>query len=85
VREVRRAYPSARIVILRGGMTGGAVSERLRIPWEAAVTRLEPEDPRLTRFVLQHFSRSQPRVADDRVLADELIAWLRTQAFLRRS
>ncbi len=84
VREIRRAYPAAQIVILRGGMTGGARSERLRSPWEAAVAQLESEDPRLTHFVFQHFSRRHPRVADARTLADELTAWLRIQPFAAR-
>lgn len=78
VREIRRAYPAAHIVIFRGGMTGGARSERLRSPWEAAVAQLETEDPRLTHFVFQHFSRRHPRVTDARAMADELIAWLRS-------
>ena len=84
VRDILRTYPAAQIVILRGGMTGGARSERLRQPWEAAVAQLESEDPRLTHFVFQHFSRNHPRVADARAMADELIAWLRAQPFTSR-
>ncbi len=82
VRDIRRTFPAAQIVILRGGMTGGACSERLRQPWEAAVAQLEAEDSRLTHFVFQHFSRRHPRVADARAMADELIAWLRSSCYL---
>lgn len=84
VRDIRQAYPSAQIVLLRGGMTGGARSERLRSPWERAVAQLESEDPHVAHFVFQHWSRTHPRVADDRAMADELIAWLRTQPFIVR-
>lgn len=82
VRDMRRAYPAAQIVILRGGMFGGAQSERLRKPWETAVARLEAEDARLTHFVFKHWSDHHPRVADHRAMADELIAWLREQPFM---
>lgn len=82
VQSFRRAWPHAQIVVLRGGMFGGAQSERLRRPWETAVARLEAADPHVTHFVFQHWSRNHPRVADDRAMADELIAWLRQQPFI---
>ncbi len=84
VRDIRRAFPSAHIVILRGGMAGGAQSERLRDPWERVVTQLEAGDARLTHFVFNHWSRTHPRVADARAMADELITWLRPQPFIDR-
>ena len=83
VKSIRRAYPSARIVILRGGMFGGAKSERLRGPWQLAVERLEQEDPHVSHFVFQHWSSLHPRVADHRAMADELIAWLKPQSFMQ--
>lgn len=83
VRAMREAYPTARIVVLRGGMFGGAQSPRLRGPWEAAVARLEQADPQVSHFVFQHWSSNHPRVADDRAMADELIAWLKTQPFVK--
>jgi lysophospholipase L1-like esterase len=83
VEDIRKAYPIAHIVILRGGMFGGAQSERLRAPWESAVQRLEAHDPRITHFVFEHWSKLHPRVADHRAMADELIAWLRRQEFMQ--
>jgi len=83
VKSIRLAYPSARIVILRGGMFGGAKSERLRGPWQLAVERLEQADPHVSHFVFQHWSSLHPRVADHRAMADELIAWLKPQSFMQ--
>jgi len=83
VQAIRKTYPAAEIVILRGGMHGGAQSERLRGPWETAVQQLEGRDPRVTHFVFKHWSTLHPRVADHRAMADELIAWLQQQAFMR--
>lgn len=83
VQAIRRAYPEAQVVILRGGMFGGAKSERLRAPWEAAVKTLEAADAHVSHFVFQHWSSNHPRVADDRAMADELVAWLKNQPFIR--
>lgn len=84
VQSMRRAYPSAEIVLLRGGMFGGAKSEPLRLAWDMAVQRLEANDPHVHHFVFQHWSELHPRVSDHRAMADELIAWLQTQPFIRR-
>jgi hypothetical protein len=83
VRAIRAAYPAAHIVLLRGGMYGGAQSEPLRTAWESAVTQLEASDPGISHFVFKHWTRNHPRVADDRILADELIAWLKQQELMR--
>jgi phospholipase/lecithinase/hemolysin len=64
-------------------MFGGSQSEPLRLAWEAAVSRLEPADPKVSHFVFQHWTSTHPRVADHRAMADELIAWLRRQDFMR--
>jgi lysophospholipase L1-like esterase len=82
VNAIRGAYPKVHIVILRGGMYGGAKSDRLRVPWQAAVKKLEESDPRVSHFVFTHWSNTHPRVADHRAMADELIAWLNQQAFM---
>ena len=79
---IRRAYPKAELVVLRGGMFGGAQSERLRGPWEAAVRHIEAADSHATHFVFTHWSHTHPRVADHRAMADELIAWLKSQPFI---
>ena len=82
VRAIRRAHPAATIVLLRGGMYGGAKSPALRQAWETAVTELERADPKIAHFVFQHWSSNHPRVSDDRAMADELAAWLKHQPFI---
>jgi hypothetical protein len=84
IKDVRRAYPQAQIVLLRGGMWGGANNEALRQAWEAAVQELEATDPRISHYVFRHWSEQHPRVADDRAMADELTAWLKRQEFLKK-
>lgn len=83
VRAIRRAHPAAEIVLLRGGMYGGAKSVELRGAWEAAAARLEQADPRVAHFVFQHWSSLHPRVSDHRAMADELTAWLKHQPFMQ--
>jgi len=82
-RAIRAAYPSAHIVLLRGGMFGGAQSEPLRKAWEAAVTQLQATDKAASHFAFTHWSNNHPRVADHRAMADELIAWLKVQDFMQ--
>jgi len=83
VHAIRATYPNAHIVILRGGMFGGAQSEPLRQAWESAVKQLEADDPAISHFVFKHWKPNHPRVADDRAMADELIDWLKQQPFMR--
>jgi lysophospholipase L1-like esterase len=83
VRGIRAAYPDAHIVLLRGGMYNGAKSQPLAAAWQTAVMQLEAADPAVSHFVFTHWSSNHPRVADHRALADELIAWLKTQQFMR--
>lgn len=82
VEAIRAAYPQAEIVLLRGGMYNGAKHEGLRAAWEAAVAQLEAKDAKVRHFVFAHWSGPHPRVADDRAMADELIAWLKAQPFM---
>ncbi|MFZ5493729.1 MAG: SGNH/GDSL hydrolase family protein [Verrucomicrobiota bacterium] len=82
VRAVRTAYPAAQIVLLRGGMWGGAKSPELRKAWEAAVKELEAGDPRISHYVFQHWSEQHPRVSDHRAMAAELTDWLKRQPFM---
>ena len=83
IHAIRAAYPNTRIVLLRGGMFGGAQSEPLRRAWDSAVTQLESTDQGVSHFVFQHWTSTHPRVADDRIMANELIAWLKSQDFLQ--
>jgi lysophospholipase L1-like esterase len=82
IEGLRKAFPKAEIVLLRGGMTGGAQDANLRAAWTAAVEQLEKQDPRVTHFVFKHFSVQHPRVTDDQAMADELVAWLKEQKFV---
>jgi lysophospholipase L1-like esterase len=82
VQAVRNACPAAQIVILRGGMENGAESVPLRTAWETTVSQLEGSDKNISHFVFTHWTMTHPRVADDQVMADELIAWLRKQSFM---
>jgi len=84
VRAIRGAYPRAQIVLLRGGMMGGAKSVPYREAWEQAVKELEVGDPRVTHYVFEHCSTQHPRVTDDLIMAAELTAWLKAQAFMAR-
>jgi hypothetical protein len=83
IHSIRAAYPAAHIVLLRGGMFGGTQSEPLRQAWESAVKHLEAADPAISHFVFKHWTSNHPRVADDRAMADELIAWLKQQKFMQ--
>jgi lysophospholipase L1-like esterase len=83
VRAIRTASPATHVVLLRGGMYGGAQSEPLRQAWESAVTQLEAANPAIRHFVFKHWTHNHPRVADDRIMADELIAWLKQQPFMQ--
>lgn len=83
VHSIRKAYPSARIILLLGGMYGGARSAVLHEAWQHAVDALEGSDPGIHHFAFTHWSENHPRVADHQAMADELIAWLRAQDFMR--
>ena len=83
IRAIRSACPDARIVLLRGGMYGGAQSEPLRAAWESAVAQLEAGDPAISHFVFQHWTKTHPRSSDHRIMADELIDWLKQQPFMQ--
>jgi hypothetical protein len=83
IHAIRSARPDAQIVILRGGMFGGAQSEPLRTAWESAVAQLEASDPAISHFVFKHWTNTHPRVADDRIMANELIDWLKGQPFMQ--
>lgn len=83
VRAIRDAYPKAHIVILRGGMYGGMHSEPLNQAWKAAVAQLEADDKGISHFIFKYQAKNHPRVAEDRILADELITWLKKQDFMK--
>jgi len=83
MRAIRTAYPKAHIVLLQGGMYGGMHSEPLSEAWKAAVMQLESGDKDISHFVFKYQAKNHPRVAEDRILADELITWLKQQDFMK--
>ena len=85
IQGIRGAYPHADIVLLMGGMETGFRSVPLNEAWNRAVKELESGDPRIHHYVFQHWSTLHPRVADHRILANELIAWLGRQPFMQRA
>jgi lysophospholipase L1-like esterase len=84
VKAMRAAYPKTHFVLLRGGMYGGSQSTSLREAWEKVVKEVEATDPEISHYVFTHWSSTHPRASDDRALADELIAWLKRQPFMKR-
>jgi lysophospholipase L1-like esterase len=83
VSAIRAAWPEAHIVLLTSGMYNGAQNPSLREAWESAVTQLEATDKGISHFVFTHWTSTHPRVADDRIMADELTAWLKQQDFMQ--
>jgi lysophospholipase L1-like esterase len=81
VADVRQAYPRAELVLLRGGMAGGATDPSLIAAWTETVRRVEAGDARASHYAFKHWTALHPRVADDRQMADELVQWLRGKAF----
>lgn len=79
VRAIRQAYPHTRIVLLRGGMYGGARSERLINSWQKAVAQLQNSDDNIEQYVFEHYSRLHPRVEDHQMMAAELIQWMQAK------
>jgi len=82
VSAIRRAYPDAQLVLLRGGMSETEDDPVLIAAWTEAVRRYEAQDSHSTHFVFLHHTDLHPRVADHRIMADELIHWLLGQAFM---
>jgi lysophospholipase L1-like esterase len=82
IEAIRARYPRAPMVLLRGGMAGGALSEPLVEAWEEAVRRLSGADAGVFSFRFRHWSSLHPRVADDEKMAQEWLAWWRDQEWL---
>jgi lysophospholipase L1-like esterase len=82
-RRIRADHPQARIILLRGGMWGGALDPALLAAWEKAVARIETADTSASHFAFRHWSAQHPRVADDEAMARELAAWLGDQPWMR--
>ncbi len=84
VHSIRSAYPRAHLVLLRGGMENGAKNQELRAAWDRVVATVEARDAGISHFAFTHWTLNHPRAGDDRAMAGELLAWLRTQPFMAR-
>lgn len=80
---VRQQYPQSAIVILRGGMWGGANSTRLRGPLDEVVRRFTAQDGNAYHFAFNHWSSLHPRTADHKTMAGELVTWLRQSGLVQ--
>jgi hypothetical protein len=83
VQNIRGVYPKAHIVLLRGGMYGGMHSKPLDAAWKYIVSQLESGDKNISHFIFKYQAMNHPRVAEDRILADELVNWLKQQDFMK--
>lgn len=79
VENMRKIYPESHIVLLRGGMGGGATSEPLIKAWTQVVESLEKRDSKIHHYVFKHWYHLHPRVKDHRIMAKELIRWVKKQ------
>lgn len=84
IKAIRASWPAAHIVLLRGGMHGGAQDPELRAAWEAAVKELEAGDLRIGHYAFEHWTGHHPRVSDHRIMSGELVAWLKAQPFMAK-
>lgn len=75
IHAMRAANPHAHIVLLMGGMFGGAQSVPLREAWMEALRQLESSDAAISHFIFTHWYSNHPRVAEHRILAAELTTW----------
>jgi hypothetical protein len=78
VRGLRDAYPEAPIVCAIGGMAAWHESAELKAAWEKAVADLKAADGRIFDYRFIAFSRNHPRVPLHRILASELVAYIRS-------
>lgn len=79
VQEIRIAYPGTQIVLLMSEK----YSPSLRQAWETAVSQLETDDKAIRHYVFESWVENRhPRVADHRMMANELITWLKKQPFM---
>jgi lysophospholipase L1-like esterase len=79
---IKAAWPKAHLVLLRGGMYNGALNQALIDAWDRVVEHFK-DDRLVHSYAFTHFSGNHPRIADHRILADELLAWIRAQDSLR--
>jgi lysophospholipase L1-like esterase len=79
VRQLRRRYPEAKLVLLIGGMAAWKEQPAIPQALAAAVQRLRSEgDAQVWTYTFQTFSWAHPRIDVHEQIADELVAFLKT-------
>ncbi|MFZ2987089.1 GDSL-type esterase/lipase family protein, partial [Ideonella sp.] len=80
VRDLRRRYPQARLVLAIGGMPAWREQPALLPAIQAAAQRLRSEgDTRVWSFAFQAFAWAHPRIDVHQQMADELTAFLQKE------
>ena len=78
VRQLRRRYPDAKLVLLIGGMSAWKEQPAIPQALAAAVERLHGEgDDQVWTYTFQAFSWAHPRIDVHEQMADELVAFLK--------
>lgn len=78
VRQLRRRYPEAKLVLLIGGMSAWKEQPAIPQALAAAVERLHAEgDARVWTYTFRAFSWAHPRIDTHEQMADELVAFLK--------
>lgn len=78
VRQLRRRYPTAKLVLLAGGMSAWKEQPAIPQALAAAVQRLRAEgDTRVWAYTFQAFTWAHPRIDTHEQMADELVAFLK--------
>lgn len=78
VRQLRRRYPAAKLLLLIGGMPAWKEQPAIPQALESAVQRLRAEgDARVWAYTFQAFSWAHPRIDVHEQMADELVAFLK--------
>jgi lysophospholipase L1-like esterase len=80
VRQLRRRYPDAKLVLLVGGMSAWKEQPAIPQALDAAVERLHGEgDAKVWTYTFQAFAWAHPRIDTHEQMADELVAFLKKE------
>jgi hypothetical protein len=78
VRQLRRRYPTTKLVLLAGGMSAWKEQPAIPQALAAAVQRLRGEgDAKVWAYTFQAFTWAHPRIDTHEQMADELVAFLK--------
>jgi hypothetical protein len=78
VRQLRRRYPDAKLVLMIGGMSAWKEQPAILQALGAAAERLRAEgDAKVWTYTFQAFTWAHPRIDTHEQMADELVAFLK--------